>query len=163
MKKIIAAFILFTTCMVFSAQAQESKFKALFIYKFAEYVEWPSAPAKLTVGVLGSTDVQKELSAFAASKGGMEVIKISSPADAAKCHMVFVPGSQDGSIGGVKSAIGSKSVLVVADNSDLVTQGADIGFFIDAGKLRFKINKQNIESKQMIPSSKLLQLGQSIN
>ncbi|MGL1888798.1 MAG: YfiR family protein [Reichenbachiella sp.] len=163
MKKFIIATILLVTSLTFFASAQESKFKALFIYKFAEYVEWPSNPSTLTVGIIGSTDVFKELSSFAANKGGMEVIKINSASEASKCNMIFIPSSESGTIDQFQSSTASKSILVVADDSSLVTKGADIGFFMDAGKLRFKINKNSIESKNMIPSSKLLQLGQSIN
>lgn len=164
MKKIFILTLLFFTFLSSShLKAQENKFKALFIYKFAEYVEWPNTPAKLTVGVIGNTDVFKELSNFAASKGKMDVIKINSASEASKCNMVYIPSSQDNKIGDFKTSISKKSILVVSDNSSLVTRGADIGFFVDAGKLRFKINRKNIESKSMVPSSKLLALGQSIN
>lgn len=151
---------------VFASQdsfAQESKFKALFIYKFAEYVQWPGSPSTLTVGIVGSTDVSEKLSSFAATKGGMEVIPINSASDAAKCHMLYVPDSEDKNISLYTNFISKKSILLVADNSSRVGRGADIGFYMEAGKLRFKIDKQNIESKKLVPSSKLLALGESIN
>ena len=43
-----------------SSSAQESKFKALFIYKFSQYVEWPDGSKEVTIGVVGKTDVHKE-------------------------------------------------------------------------------------------------------
>ncbi|PIB34331.1 hypothetical protein BFP72_02285 [Reichenbachiella sp. 5M10] len=165
MKKslIILGLLLSTVCFSFQSQAQESKFKALFIYKFAEYVQWPSAPSTLTVGIVGNTDVQEKLASFAASKGGMTVISIKSASDAAKCHMLYVPSSEEKNLSLYTSFIDKKSILLVSDNSSKVGRGADIGFFLEDGKLRFKIDKQNIEAKKMIPSSKLLALGESIN
>ena len=37
--------------------AQESKFKALFISKFAEYIEWPSGSKNVTVGIVDDSDI----------------------------------------------------------------------------------------------------------
>lgn len=145
-----------------SSQAQESKFKALFIYKFAEYIEWPSGQSNVTVGIAGKSDVSKELSNFAASKGNMTVLDISGPSDVSKCDIVFLPSAEGGQISAYNSAIGGKSVLVVSENSDLTGKGSDIGFYLESGKLRFLISEKSIRDKKMIPSSKLLALGKTI-
>ena len=142
--------------------AQESKFKALFIYKFAEYIEWPASPAKIVVGVVGTSDVYDQLSSFAASKDNLEVRVISGSGEAKTCNIIFLPDSQNPKIGSYVSAIGGKSILLVSETSNLVPQGADIGFYLEDGKLRFLINKNSIESKKMVPSSKLLALGKTI-
>lgn len=144
------------------SQAQESKFKALFIYKFAEYIEWPSGKTNVTVGMAGKSDVSKELSNFAASKGNMTVLDIAGPSDASKCDIIFLPTSASGQIGAYNSAIGGKSVLVVSEDSDLTGKGSDIGFYLESGKLRFLISEKSIRDKKMTPSSKLLALGKSI-
>lgn len=142
-----------------SANAQESKFKALFIYKFAEYIEWPGGSKDITIGVAGRTDVFDELSAFAASKSNITVIKIGSPAEVTKCQILFLPDSQNAMAGAYKSAVSSKSILIVSDEKSLVGPGSDIGFFTEGGKLRFKISESNIKQKNMIASSKLLALA----
>ncbi|MBU2884185.1 YfiR family protein [Gilvimarinus agarilyticus] len=165
MKKtfIITALLISTLVINYSAQAQESKFKALFIYKFSEYVQWSTTPSPMTVGIVGTSDVKDKLESFAASKGNMQVISINSASDAAKCQMLYVPESEEKNLSLYTSFINKKSILLISDNSSKVGRGADIGFFLEAGKLRFKIDKNNIESKNMVPSSKLLALGQSIN
>lgn len=142
-----------------ATNAQESKFKALFIYKFAEYIEWPDGSKDITIGVAGKSDVFDELSTFAASKTNVNVIKISSPSEVSKCKILFLPDSQNASASGYKAAIGSKSILVVSDEKSLVGPGSDIGFFTEGGKLRFQLSESNIKQKKMIPSSKLLALA----
>ncbi|MEP2023529.1 MAG: YfiR family protein [Reichenbachiella sp.] len=146
----------------FQSQAQESKFKALFIYKFAEYIEWPSGKKNITVGMAGKSDVSQELSTFAASKGNMTVMNIAGPSDVSKCDIIFLPKSSDSQVDAYNSAIGSKSVLMVSENSDLTGKGSDIGFYLESGKLRFLIHEKSIRDKKMIPSSKLLALGKTI-
>lgn len=144
------------------AFAQESKFKALFIYKFAEYVEWPSGERNVTVGVVGKSDVFTELSKFAASKGNIEVISISGPSDVDKCEIIFVPLSQDSEVKSYKSAIAGKSILLVSENSNFTGKGSDIGFYLESGKLRFLISEKDILAKKMTPSNKLMALGKAI-
>ena len=142
--------------------AQESKFKALFIYKFAEYIEWPGGLSKVTVGIAGTSDVFTELSNFAASKDNIEVIKISSPADAGKCQIIFLPKSESSKVGSYDQKIGGTSVLLISDDQSMAGKGADIGFYTEGGKLRFLISEGNIRDKKMIPNSKLLVLGKAI-
>ncbi|WP_109832129.1 YfiR family protein [Reichenbachiella versicolor] len=154
--------ICFLSIVSLSASAQESKFKALFIYKFAEYIEWPSSPSKIVVGVAGKSDVFNQLSTFAASKDNLEVKNISSASDSKSCNIIFLPNAQSGQLNSYVSTINGNSILLVTENSKLVPQGADIGFYLEQGKLRFLINKGSIESKKMVPSSKLLALGKAI-
>lgn len=162
-KKIVFGLILTLSILSsFYSHAQESKFKALFIYKFAEYIEWPSGKKNITVGMAGKSDVSQELSNFAASKGNMTVLNINGPSDVDKCDIVFLPTSMDNQIGAYNSAIGSKSILVVSENSDYTGKGSDIGFYLESGKLRFLISEKSIRDKKMTPSSKLLALGKSI-
>lgn len=161
--KIIFGLVFFLTVgLSHQSHAQESKFKALFIYKFAEYIEWPSGKKNITVGIAGKTGVTKELSTFAASKGNMTVLDIAGPSDSGKCDIVFLPNSEDAKVGDYNTAIGSKSILVVSDNSDLTGKGSDIGFYLESGKLRFLIDEKSIRNKKMTPSSKLLALGKAI-
>jgi hypothetical protein len=145
-----------------SAAAQEAKFKALFLYKFTEYIEWPTGSDNLVVGVVGNSDVLEELKKFTAAKQNIEVINVSSASQAGSCNIVFLPKGENKQFDAMVSSIGKSSILLVSDNKDLVKKGADIGFFLESNKLRFLINKSNIESKKMLPSSKLLELGTTI-
>lgn len=162
-KKITATIaISFSLMLAYPSLGQESKFKALFIYKFAEYIEWPNSPSKIVVGIAGKSDVYNQLSTFAASKDNLEVKTISSSSESKTCNIVFLPSAQSSKLSSYVSTIGKNSILVVSENGKLARQGADIGFYLDQGKLRFLINKNSIESKKMVPSSKLLTLGKAI-
>lgn len=158
----IASFMLLFTTISINLNAQEAKFKALFIYKFAEYVEWKDAGKTTTIGVVGESDVFNELSSFAAAKDNISVIKISGTNDATKCNIIFLPESASAKGKDFANAIGDKSILLVSDKKELTGKGSDIGFFTEGGKLRFLISEQDIRRKNMTPSGKLLALGKSI-
>jgi len=161
MKKIILpiTFILITVSVV---QAQESKFKALFIYKFSEYITWPSGGSQVTIGVLGDTPVYNELAKIAQSKSDLSIIKLSSLSKLSECQIIYLPGNRSKSASSIQSQIGSRSILLVADDKSTTGEGSDIGFFLQGGKLRFLIHESGIRKKRMIPNSKLLALGQTI-
>ncbi len=147
-------------CLVVSPlMAQEGKFKALFLVKFSEYVEWPGGNSSMILGVAGDAEVLQAAQEYAIKKEGLQVKKITSPADAKSCSIVFLSKSELGSLGNYISTIGQSSTLLVIDGKDKVRQGADIGFYLEDNKLRYLINKSTIESKKMIPSSRLISLG----
>ncbi len=156
---IVSLFALLSTQFV---NAQEAKFKALFLMKFCEYIEWPNGNSNLVIGVMGGNDVNGELQAFAAQKSNVQVVDVKTSEDAAKCNIVFVAGNMSKNVSSVAQTIGKNSTLLVADDDKKVKEGADIGFYLEDNKLRFVIKKANIESKNMLPSSKLLALGKAI-
>ncbi len=162
MNKKQLVILLLAGLWMYPSVAQEGRFKALFLVKFSEYIEWPSGNSDLTIGVVGNTDVFDELKRFTAQKANLSVINIQSASDSPKCDIIYVPGVKLKLIGELVSNIGSKSTLLVSDDGNQVKKGADIGFFVDGNKLRFILSKENIESKKMVPSSKLLALGKTI-
>jgi hypothetical protein len=139
---------------------QEEKFKAMFITKFIEYIEWP-ASSQNTVGVYASSTVQSELQALAPSKG-FQVVQVKKAEDLVSIKVLFVPNVNESKAKELLEAVGDSPILVVSDQKDAAGKTADIGFYVSDGKLRFVISKSRIEKKKMLPSSKLLALGDVI-
>jgi hypothetical protein len=156
---LIIAITLMGLMACLSSSAQESKFKALFISKFAEYIEWPDGSKDVTIGVVGKSPVFDELSAFASKKSNITVIVINSPTEVTKCRILFLPETQNVQVGNYKAAIGTRSILLVSEERSLVGIGSDIGFFTESGKVQFKLSEPNIKQKSMIVSAKLLSLA----
>lgn len=161
-RKTMLVLLFFCHLMGHQSMAQEDKFKALFLYKFVEYTEWPTGTREITIGVVGESPVYNELAGFAASKENLTVVKIQSSAEVKKCEVVFLPNTKNNLLDQFNSTIGSSSILLVSEDGDLVGQGSDIGFYLEGGKLRFLISEKDIKEKKMIPNSKLMALGKSI-
>lgn len=162
MKGFISVVIIALLFTLNAANAQGSKFKALFIYKFAEYIEWPSQGNEATVGVVGNSDVYEQLKTLAGQKQNLSVIQVENPSDATKCSILYLPLSQKDKTQAYSTAIGNSSVLIVSDEGELTGKGVDIGFYLEGGRLRFFISEEDIKAKKMLPSSKLLALGKAI-
>ena len=162
LRKIIGMAALGILLSTLSATAQENKFKALFLNKFVQYIEWPVQDQKVTIGVLGKSDVYNELLAVTKGKSNIKVIQIYSVEEYAKCDVIYVPQYMGVFIEKLDSKIGNQSILVVSDDKDHAGKSADIGFYIENQRLLFMIDPSNLRAKKLNPSSRLLNLGQSV-
>jgi hypothetical protein len=135
-----------------------SKFQAIFIHKFTQYIKWPRGNDKLVFGVLGSSTVSDEMQKLIDIKGvkNIEVRRLETPEMAGTCDLIFVPSSQDKNFTKVKTSVAGKNILVITESENLAKKGAGISFFIDEGRLKFKLNKSLIEGMNMKVSGSLL-------
>ncbi len=163
MKKVLS-FILFVFVLT-NTQAQDEKFKALFIYNFTKYIEWPAnkQSGDFIIGVFGTSPIQKELAVIAQKKRvgnqKISVKKINSVADCSACNIVFVPASKSSSVKDITAQVKSKGVIVITDKSGLAKTYSGINFVKVGGKQQFEINKKHIEAQGASVNSGLLTLG----
>jgi len=149
-----------------SEEQRLAKFKAVFIYNFIGYVKWPVAKAEgpLIVGILGESDVTPYLQRIVAKrKVGKRpiVIKVHQQAvdELASCHVLFVPSSFDKELETLQKKLAPAHVLLVGDAEGAAKRGANIGFTLIKGKLKFEINTKTLERADLYMSSHLLRLG----
>ena len=136
-----------------SAWAQKEKFHSIFIYNFSKYVKWPEAQnsGKFVIGVLGTSEIQKDLKTMAATKKingkSIEIKQFSSAAEISDCHILYVSATESGLLDQVLSKTSSKPILIVTDSPGLARKGAAINFVEVEGKIKFELNRKNTEKK----------------
>ncbi len=162
-KKIRSAkglYLLLLVLMVSAGSyAQEGKFHALFLTKFAENVRWPGASNTYVIGVAGNSSVYDYLVSFTKAKPNLSVIKLNSASEVKQCQIVFIPRSADKDISDFVDNVGNASILIVSENDRLTGKGSDIGFFLENGKMRFLVSKASLESKNLVMGTNLLGRG----
>jgi hypothetical protein len=150
-------------------QAQNEKFKALFMYNFTKYIEWPASQRTGTfiIGVLGNSSMTAELNTIAGKqKVGTQNIVVktfNSVNDIEDCNILYLPTSKSSLIGEVINKIAGKPMLIISDKNGLAAQGACINYVMDGDKLKYEINKGSIEKRGLSVSSALLALGIVVN
>ena len=165
-KRIMIRFLLL--CFVLAGtgnllKAQDiSKYQALFMSKFIDYVQWPDGKDDLVVGIVGNSRVLIELQKMVAQKNKATVKKISSAADAATCDMIFLPTDQNKLFSTINSSTGGKSVLIITEGEELAKKGSVISFYVDQGKLKFYINKSAASARRLQISGALMSLAKVI-
>lgn len=151
--------------------AQSSKeydLKAVFLYNFATFVEWPES-ARLqpgepfVIGVLGNDPfgaVLDEVVAGEMIKGSpLQVRRLKSLAEIEGCRILFVSRSGTPPIHEVMAAVQGRPVLTVADNEHFAAGGGIIGFSTHSGRLQLHINAEAARASGLSISSKLLRVS----
>jgi hypothetical protein len=149
--------------------AQSEKFKALFMYNFTKYIEWPASVRQgdFVIGILGTSPMAKELEIIAGKQkvGSQNIIvkTYNSIDEIENCHILYVPSGKSASLAQIIEKLSGKSVLVVTDKEGLATQGACINYIKDGDRIKYELNKKNIEKRGMVVNSSLVTLGIPVN
>jgi hypothetical protein len=169
MKKFICLLFYLGFVGLLTANAQNEKFKALFMYNFTKYIEWPVSQrtGDFVIGVLGNSAMVSELNTIASKqKIGSQniVIKVFSTADEIdNCNILYLPASKSNQIGAVVNKLTGKAILIISDKAGLASQGAGINYVLDGDKLKYEVNKGSLEKRGLVVSNALLALGIVVN
>ncbi len=168
MQRLIMLALFLTLGSAFSF-AQTGQFKALFLYNFAQNLNYPegSINGKFTITVIGDSEVASELKELSKSRkvGSHSLIikETTSLENNEDSQIIYLAESQSSQMPILKSYLKNKPVLLVGNQKGLHSQGAGICFVMVNGKLRFEICSKNIEEHGIKCSSKLTSLGIAIN
>ncbi|MGH7995864.1 MAG: YfiR family protein [Opitutaceae bacterium] len=150
-----------------SQPVSEDDLKAVFIFRFTQFVGWPpsafeSPAAPLTIGVIGDDRLCKALEQVAAgeSTGGhpLEVRLIRRAADAARCQVLYLaPGEEDARL---ISRLRARPILTVGDTDAFIRDGGMIRFMQEAHRLRLLINLHAAREASLGISAQLLRVAE---
>ena len=149
----------------------EQQVKAAFLYKFANYVEWPQerfpeAGTPITIAVMGAAPIAAELERVAVGRSAqgrpiaVKRLNASEPLDG--LHIVFVGRDETQRLARIAEAAGGQSILVVTDAADALAKGSMINFILAEGKVRFEIARDTAEKSGLKVSSRLLAVAQQV-
>ena len=169
MKKVYCLILFMGIIGWHEVNAQNEKFKALFLYNFTKYIEWPASQRQgdFIIGVIGSSPLAKELETIAGKqKVGSQniVVKVFASVDAIEnCQIVYLPTNKSSQIGAVVAKLSGKATLIISDKEGLALQGAGINYISDGDKLKYEVNRGTIEKKGLSVSNALLSLGIAVS
>lgn len=166
---IFISFLLFTSWVTIPPDQSEeanAKIKAIYIYNFTKYIEWPEdyRQGNFVVGVYGTNlPLINELNKMAASKmvgsQKFEIKSLSSAAEASNCHIIYILSDNSTQLPDVLGKIKGKSALVVTDKAGLATKGSAINFVIVESKQKIELNRSNIEKYKLKVASTLVEMA----
>jgi hypothetical protein len=172
MRTILVAFgaliVAFTSSAQTPSQA-EYRIKAVFLFNFVQFVQWPPSAfaderAPLVICVVGNDPFGDALDQTVTGEStGTRKLVLRRATDAEKldsCHMLFVSRSEQTRVGAVLQSIGpSNPVLTVSDIDNFVERGGAIGFFLERNRVRFEISPTEAQRRGLKVSAQLLDLG----
>lgn len=148
-----------------STPSPEYQVKAVFLFNFAQFVEWPAPAfaggnAPLVIGVLGEDPFGAYLDGLVQNEKIGEhpmVVRRLPDADmAADCHILFLSGSLTGRTEQIIHQLKGRGVLTVGDTDNFSRLGGMVRFVTENGKIRLRINVTAAKAAGLTISSKLL-------
>ena len=151
--------------------APEYQLKAVFLYNFAQFVEWPTgtfpAPdAPLVIGVLGPDPFGSFLDATVRGEAidghPVAVRRFRSIEDLTTCHILFISRAAQPNLGEILDRLKGRSILTVSDADHFASLGGMIRFVTDSNRIRLRINLEAARAVSLKISSKLLRPAQIV-
>lgn len=169
--------LLLTTTEFFPPRVQaqknrptESQVEAIYLFNFSRFIEWPAEPtpasATFSLCVLGEDPFGAFLDTTLAGEtvAGRNFVarRISKPADALGCRILFVSASEQSHLKELFDVLAKKSVLTVSDIPRFAQRGGMIEFLVDRDKVRFEINLTSATDAGLTLSSDLLKVAVAV-
>lgn len=147
--------------------AGEYELKAVFLYKFAGFVQWLDDSGKSTVciGVVGQDPFGAVLNAVVEGKSlngrSFTVRRSRNARDLTACQIVFISSSENPRLRAILNQL-HPDVLTVGDMPGFCEAGGVIGFEIVDHRVRLRINLAAAQKDRLQISSKLLRLARVV-
>lgn len=152
-------------------QSKEYAVKAVFLFNFMQFTEWPESAfgatnAPLLIGILGQDPFGDTLDKVVKNEsvnGRAIVVKRAKKVDELQdCHALFVCKSERAQIPAILSACGNRPVLTLGEVDGFAARGGAINFFIKSDKVRFQINAAEARRRGLKISSELLKIAEIV-
>ena len=154
-----------------SSQVNPNELKAVFLFNFAQFVEWPasafpSSDAPLVIGVLGTDPFGKTLDDVLRNERArnrrLALERHKRLSDIQTCHILYISKSEQAHMDEILEAFRNRPVLTVAETDDFAREGGMIQLITDR-KVRLRINLKVAKAAGLSISAKMLQLADVIN
>jgi hypothetical protein len=173
-RRSLCGLLLLLFALVGRAHAQdvtEVGLKGAFLFNFARFTEWPadSLPADSAVSacVLGDPAVGDAFARQVKGKqvGGRSVVVtlVDSDSPLPVCNLLYLSGIPRARVGQIVSKFRETPVLTVSDAEEFTKRGGVIQFFVESGKMRFRINARSAKRARLLLSSRLLALAEVVD
>jgi len=141
----------------------EHQIKALYLFNFTKYVDWPVAATNaqpFVIGLAGAQDVKSDLAEIIKGKQlqGREIVirPVATPAELKGCHILFIGDGNRQRIGELLRAVQGTAVLTVGEVEGFLTLGGMINFTNQGNRVKLEIGLDNVQQARLNMSAKLL-------
>jgi len=162
--------LLFGSGVHAAAQDLEQQLKAAFLYRFAQFVDWPQETGpdrsrQLVLCLLGTDTFAGALDSISGKtvhERELAVRYITSPRQLDQCHMVFLSRPSAETMKMTLQQSRQNHVLTVSDQPAFAATGGMIELLRQDNQFRFEINLRAAREADLSVSSNLLRLARRV-
>jgi hypothetical protein len=164
---------LLSASIVESQQARVSEYdvKAVYLYNFAKFVDWPVSAMKskgdpFTICVLGKDPFGSILDVTIAGEtiGGRRVAakRVSDPPEVSGCQILYISSSEESRLNTIFGYLDKSATLTVSDIPQFSQHGGMIEFVLQGSRVRFDVNLAAAQQAGLNLSSELLKVATNV-
>lgn len=153
----------------------EYELKAIYLYNFLQFVQWPQEKCRLPGGraqeivVVGDTSLQpvlRSLQAKLREKNKDLTLHFHDSyregMDLSRCSLLFIAASETKKMSEILKSLDGKHVLTVTDAVDVVDSGVMITLLSRENKIRWTVNRKPVAEAGLKMSAKLLEIAEKV-
>jgi len=156
------------------AQTGEYDVKAVFLWRIAQYIEWPAKSNLETktepfiIAVLGKNPFGTILDDVYASGDRkiknrvVDVQYISKIDQITGCDILFISNSEEKRIEKIQAYTKGKSILMVGDTQNYGEKGIHFNFYVAENKIRFELNESSAKVDGFIINYRLRNIAKIV-
>lgn len=157
--------------LVQSPRASEYQVKAVFLFNFVQFVDWPATAAEgsrlpLLIGILGDDPfgafLDETVRGERLGARPIQVRRYRQVTDIEECDILFISQSERVRIPVILSVLQRRPVLTVSDADAFADRGGMIQFITDKNRIRLRINLEAAQAANLTISSKLLRVAEVV-
>ncbi|HEY0945273.1 MAG TPA: YfiR family protein [Opitutaceae bacterium] len=168
----LAVLFAFAPAAVQAQVSREYQVKAVFLFNFAQFVEWPPRAfggdqEALVIGVLGHDPFGAYLDEAVRGETvhgrPLRIERFRRAEDIRTCHVLYVSRSEAARLPQILSALRGREILAVSDVEGFAGRGGAIQFVTERNKVRLRINVDAARAAALTISSKLLRPAEIVS
>lgn len=153
------------------ASPSEYEIKAAMIYRFAQFLEWPTnlfetSQSPLHICIAGAdpfgSSIDVVLKDQRIGTRNLLIMRHPVPITATNCHLIFIRGGQTTETEKLLALLYAKPVLTIGEDEDFAKKGGHIRLYLQENKLRFDINLAAMERSGLKMHSQVMKLATRI-
>jgi YfiR/HmsC-like len=166
---LILLFVGSTKLSAQTAVSAEYQVKAVFLFNFARFVDWPvkafpDTNAPFVIGVLGDDPFGSYLDETVRGERvnghPLTVQRYRRASEIKACQVLFIGRSESDRLDQILGSLRGRSILTVGETDDFATHGGMIRLATEKNKVRMYINRDAAKAANLKISSKLLQVAE---
>ncbi len=149
----------------------EYEIKAAMIYRFAQFLEWPtdlfeSNQSPLHICIAGpepfGNSIDLVLKDQSVGTHKLLILRHPQVATATNCHLIFISRGQASETEKLLALLKGRPVLTIGEEDDFAKKGGHIRLYLQENKLRFDINLAAMERSGLKMHSQVMKLATRI-
>lgn len=164
-------FLLPTLVLAQTETASEQQIKAVFIYKFCLYIEWPPGTfndphTPLTIGVVDADDIAAELEIKSKDRTidgrPLAVRRLDSTSSLDNVQLLFISHTQQNKLPHWIALAKKYPLLVITEMPSGLDAGSSINFALQDNRVRFDVGLTAVQRQGLKLSAQLLQVARTV-